>query len=354
MQDIKELTLAELERALGSWGQPRFHARQIFSWVYKKGVKDFAEMSDLPADLRKRLKENFYLFSLRLIKLLQSSDGTEKFLFALKDGNLIEAVSIPTEKRITGCISTQVGCKFKCSFCASGLLGFKRNLTVPEMIEQAMQRKPPHQFQHSACVKENWCGGKPTHLVFMGMGEPLDNYENVIKAIRIINSTHALRIAARRITISTCGIIPGIKRLWDEGLQIELSVSLHAADDKTRSQIMPMNKKYPITGLIKTCAKYIRKTNRQITFEYILIKDINSDLQSAKNLTTILKGLNCKVNIIPSNPIKELKVEPPNKLDILLFRDYLLKKGINVTLRRPRGGDIEASCGQLRLRYEKK
>jgi 23S rRNA (adenine2503-C2)-methyltransferase len=334
-QDIKEFTLKELEDVLENWGKPSFHAKQIFAWLYKKGVKDFEEMSDLPSDLRKRLKERFYLFGLKLIRGLESCDGTEKFLFELRDGNLIEAVSIPAERRITGCISTQAGCKFACGFCASGLSGFKRNLTAAEMIEQAMQFK----F---------------THLVFMGIGEPLDNYDNVIKAIRIINSPQGLHIGARRITISTCGITPGIKRLSDEGLQIELSISLHAADGKTRSRLMPVNKKYPLKDLIKACAEYIKKTNRQITFEYILIKGINSDLQSAGKLGRLLKGLNCKINIIPANPIKELKIELPEHREILLFRDYLLKHGINVTLRRPRGQDIEASCGQLRLRYEKK
>jgi len=334
MQDIKELSLRELERTLKDCGQPHFHARQIFTWVYKKRVKDFAEMSDLPSDLRKRLKENFYLFSLRLIRRVQSIDGTEKLLFELRDRNIIEAVTIPTEKRITGCVSTQAGCKFRCSFCASGLSGFKRNLTTAEIIEQVMCHKL-------------------TRLVFMGIGEPLDNYDNVIKAIRIINSPEALHIGARKITISTCGIIPGIKRLSDEGLQVELSISLHAPDDKTRSQIMPVNKKYPLKDLIKACEEYIKNTGRQITFEYVLIKGVNSDLQSARILSKILKGLNCKVNLILSNPIKELRIEPPKRTEILLFRDYLLKQHINVTLRRPRGQDIEAACGQLRLRYEK-
>lgn len=334
MQDIKELSLRELERTLKDCGQPHFHARQIFTWVYKKRVKDFAEMSDLPSDLRKRLKENFYLFSLRLIRRVQSIDGTEKLLFELRDRNIIEAVTIPTEKRITGCVSTQAGCKFRCSFCASGLSGFKRNLTTAEIIEQVMCHKL-------------------TRLVFMGIGEPLDNYDNVIKAIRIINSPEALHIGARKITISTCGIIPGIKRLSDEGLQVELSISLHAPDDKTRSQIMPINKKYPLKDLIKACEEYIKNTGRQITFEYVLIKGVNSDLQSARILSKILKGLNCKVNLILSNPIKELRIEPPKRTEILLFRDYLLKQHINVTLRRPRGQDIEAACGQLRLRYEK-
>lgn len=343
MQNIKELTQGELEKVLENWQEPRFHAKQIFSWIYQKGIGDFGQMSDLSLDLRERLKEKFYLNSFKLIKRVKSRDETEKFLFELKDKNIIEAVIIPQDERITGCVSTQVGCKFSCRFCASGLLGFKRNLSALEIIEEALY------------LKNNSCGHKLTHLVLMGIGEPLDNYDNVIKAIRIINSKDALNIGARRITISTCGITPEIKRLSDEDLQIELSVSLHAADDITRSRLMPVNKIYPLGGLIAACRKYIKKTNRQITLEYVLIKEINSGLQSARNLSTILKDLKlCKVNLIPANSIKELNIEPPNKLEVLLFRDYLLKSGINVTLRKTRGQDIDAACGQLRLGYEKK
>jgi len=342
MQDIKDLTLKELESIVKNWGKPAFHAEQIFAWVYKKGTQDFEQMNDLPLDLRKQLKENFTLRSLKLIKSVQSQDRTEKFVLQLKDGNLIEAVTIPVPKRVTGCVSTQVGCKFGCFFCASGLLGFKRNLTVGEIIDQALY------------LRNKSLGKSLTHIVFMGMGEPLDNYDNVMKAIRIINSPEAFHIGARRITISTCGIIPGIKRLSEEGLQIELSVSLHAADDKARTQIMPVNKKYSLQELMLVCKEYIKKTNRQITFEYILIKGMNSDLQSAKNLSTILKGLNCKVNLIPANVVKECRIELPNKLDILLFKDYLKSEGINAILRKPRGQDIEAACGQLRLSHENK
>jgi len=342
MQDIKDLNLLELEELLRSWRSNSYHAKQIFSWIYQKGARDFDQMSDLPLDLRKRLKENFYLFSFNLAKLISSRDGTEKFLFALKDKNFIEAVSIPTEERITGCISTQAGCKFGCYFCASGLLGFKRDLTSGEILEEVLN------------LKNNSKNKKITHLVFMGTGEPLDNYDNVLRSIRIINSPYAFNIGARRITISTCGIIPAIKKLSKEGLQLELSISLHAADDKTRAQLLPINKKYPLPDLMAACREYIKNTDRQITFEYVLIKNINSALPDARNLGKILRNLNCKVNLIPCNTIEELKVEAPNKLEILLFRDYLLKAGVKVTLRKPRGHDIEAACGQLRLRYEKR
>lgn len=342
MKDIKDLTLEELKQVLINWEQKSFHTQQIFSWIYKKGIEDFDQMSDLSMDLRRQLKENFYAFDLKLIKILQSRDGTKKFFLELRDKDFIEAVTIPTEKRLTGCISTQVGCRFGCRFCASGLAGFKRNLNTGEMLEEVLY------LRNSSPDK------RLTHIVFMGVGEPLDNYDNVVKTIRIINSTYSFNIAARRITISTCGIIPGIKKLADEGLQVELSISLHAADDKTRSAFMPVNKRYPLGDLIAACREYIKETKRQITFEYVLIKDLNSDLQSVQRLGKILKDLNCKINIIPCNLVRELKLKPPNKIEILLFRNYLLKLGINVTLRRPRGQDIEAACGQLRLRYEKK
>lgn len=343
MQEITGLTIAELEENLKGSGYSAFHARQIFAWIYKKGISDFDSMSDLSAELRKYLKEKFILGNLKLIKALKSRDTTEKFLFELKDNNFIEAVTIPTEERTTGCISTQVGCKFACKFCASGLLGFKRNLTPSEMIAEVLYLK-----NHSA-------NRKLTHLVFMGIGEPLDNYEHLLKAIRIINSPSAFNIGARRITISTCGIVPAIGRLVGENLQIELSVSLHAADDKTRSSLMPVNKKYPLKDLISACKEYMRRTKRQVTFEYVLIKGLNSSLQDAQNLSRILKGLELyKVNLIPSNLVKETGAEPPNKLEILFFKDCLLKQGVNVTLRKPRGQDIEAACGQLRLDYVKK
>lgn len=343
MTDIKDLTLQDLEGILKSWGFHQFHSKQIFSWIYKKGAGDFEQMSDLPSGLRKRLKENYYIYGLQVKGVLKSIDATEKLLFKLKDANYVEGVVIPAQGRVSGCISTQVGCKFSCAFCASGLAGFKRNLTPGEIVEQVLFLKtyaPAH---------------KLTHIVFMGTGEPFDNYDNVLKAIRVINSKYAFNIGARRITLSTNGIIPGIAKLAKEDLQIELSVSLHASDDKTRSQLMPINKKYPLTALIAACRDYIKKTGRQVTFEYILIKGINSDLKSAQNLSKILKGIKLsKINLIIANPVKELKIEPPNKSDILLFRGYLIKKRINVTLRKSRGGDIEAACGQLRLKEERR
>ena len=341
MQDIKELSLDELKVILKQWNEPVFHSQGIFSWIYKKYVKDFSQMSDLSLGLRNRLKEKFYLKNIKVAERIKSLDLTEKLLLRLGDGNLVEAVIIPADKRVTGCVSTQVGCKFACSFCASGLLGFKRNLTCGEILEQVL------------CLKEA-SGGRLTHIVFMGTGEPLDNYENLMRAIRLINSSEGLNIGARRITISTAGFTPGIVRLAREGMQIELSVSLHAADNKTRSALMPVNKKYPLKDLIRSCREYIQETNRQVTFEYVMIKGINVRPEDALNLSRMLKVLNCKINLIPANPVKECNIEPPNKLEVLFFKDSLLKNGIHVTLRRSRGQDIQAACGQLRLKYENK
>lgn len=343
MQDIKELTLKELEAELKSFGANAYNGRQIFTWIYKKGVSEFAQMSDLSQGLRDKLSKSFYISGLTIVKKLKSSDGTKKLLFKLKDANLIEAVIIPAKGRVTGCLSSQVGCKFACRFCASGISGFKRNLASLEIIDEVLH------------LKKEALPDQLTHIVFMGTGEPLDNYAEVIKAIKVINSPLTLNIGARRITLSTSGVIPGIQKLADEGLQIELSVSLHAAIDALRSKLMPINKKYPLKELISACKDYTAKTNRQVTFEYILIKGLNSDLENAKSLAKLLSSWKlAKVNLIPSNFISELKVEPPERKDTLLFKDYLVKQKINVTLRRERGEDINAACGQLRLRYAEK
>ncbi|MFA5099549.1 MAG: 23S rRNA (adenine(2503)-C(2))-methyltransferase RlmN, partial [Candidatus Omnitrophota bacterium] len=250
-RNIADLGVKQLESLIVSWGMPGFHAKQIFTWIYQRGVFDFDTMSDLPLSLRQRLAAECLPGTIRLEQTRRSADRTEKFLFSLPDSGLIEAVSIPAKGRVTGCISSQVGCKFACRFCVSGKTGFKRDLTAGEMIEQALYLK------HRSSSK------KLTHLVFMGTGEPLDNYDNVLAAIRIMNAKHGLNIGARRITISTSGLIPQIDRLAAEGLQIELSVSLHAADDKTRSMLMPVNKRYPLKDLIAACRAYRANTGRQ-------------------------------------------------------------------------------------------
>jgi 23S rRNA (adenine2503-C2)-methyltransferase len=334
--DIKDLDLSGLESVLASWDLPRFHARQVFTWIYQRGVFDFDAMSDLPQGLRQRLNQYFLAKTLVVKNKQRSVDGTEKFLFGLSDSGLIEAVSIPAESRVTGCISSQVGCKFACIFCASGKKGFTRNLTAGEMIEEALILK------YGSAAKQL------THLVFMGTGEPFDNYDNVLVAIRMINAKHGMNIGARRITISTSGLIPQIERLAAEGLQIELSVSLHAADDKTRSMLMPVNKRYPLKDLIAACRAYKARTGRQVTFEYVLIQKVNSSLADARKLGTILQGFDCKVNLIPLNNAGMPGFEAPGKKEVLFFKDALTKCGIHTTVRKPRGEDIEAACGQLR------
>ncbi len=339
MLDIKELSLEELENELASRGFPKYQAGVILNWIYQKGIYEFSQMSNLPSVLRQGLADKFSILNLKLAQLQESSDRTTKFLLELPDKNLVEAVNIPVAKRNTGCVSSQVGCKLACNFCASGLSGFKRNLTCGEILDEVLYLK-------------NNAPGLLTHIVFMGTGEPLDNYENVLKAVRMINSPVALNIGARRITISTCGIIPGIKRLQQENLQIELSVSLHAAVDKIRSQLLPVNNKYPLADLIKCCREYAAATNRQVTFEYILIKGVNADLKSAQNLVLLLKDFRlAKVNLIPANPVAELKILPPENAQIVAFKQYLSKAGLTVTCRRERGQDIQAACGQLRLKY---
>lgn len=342
MQDIKELSAQELSRLFKEWGQKEFRSRQVFNWIYQKGAVGFSAMSDLPVALRQKLERGFVLTSLEVAKVLTSKDGTQKFLLKTRDGNYIEAVSIPMEGHVTACLSTQAGCKFSCVFCASGQAGFKRNLSGPEILDQLI------------LLKSQSLPKTVTRVVFMGTGEPLDNYDNLLKAIRVINSPAGFAIGARRITISTCGIIPAIERLAKEGLQIELSVSLHAADNAARARIMPVAKKYHLKDLMKSLRDYNRVTGRQITFEYVLIKNFNSDLQSAKDLSTIVKGLDCKINLIPANPIRQLRIEAPGKMELLYFKDCLLKHGVHVTIRKSRGQDIDAACGQLRLAYEKK
>ena len=335
MQAILDLTLKDLEYYLQGEGFPGFAANQIFDWIYKKAIYDFNRMTNLSGGLRNFLKRNFYILNLALVKKQVACDGTQKFLFGLSDQAGIESVLIPTSRRLTACISTQVGCKFACRFCASGAQGWQRDLSSGEIIEQVIY------------LKDN-VTRKINNLVFMGIGEPLDNYDSVVKAVHILNSSYCLNIGARKMTISTCGLIPGIERLIGEDLQIELSISLHAGDNQTRTYLMPINKRYPLEKLLSVCRTYFKKTKRQITFEYVLIKGINSDLRQARRLIKRLAGLDAKVNLIPVSPFRD-EFPVPNKLEILLFKDILLKAGIAATIRRPRGADIQAACGQLRL-----
>jgi 23S rRNA (adenine2503-C2)-methyltransferase len=357
-KQLAGLELKEFRAIVESWGEQGFRAGQVFDWVYKKGVLDFGKMGNLPAPLRSRLAEEFSVSPLSAAELQRSKDGTVKLLLRLSDGNFIEAVAIPayarapaspntpgaTVQRLTGCISSQAGCKYGCVFCASGSAGFRRNLTAGEMCGELL------------FLKDSVPGKELSHVVFMGTGEPLDNYDNVLAAIRLINAPEGFAIGARRITVSTCGLVPGIRRLAGEGLQIELSVSLHAADDATRSRIMPVNRVYPLKELMDSCRDYAAKTGRQVTFEYVLIAGLNSGLQNADRLSKIVRGMTAKVNLIPFNPAVAAAMasgETPARAAVFAFRDRLIKAGVQATVRTPRGQDIDAACGQLRLRHEK-
>ncbi len=335
MRLILDFSLNDLEIYLKKQNFPVFSARQIFSWVYKKREFNFDRMTNLSYHLRNHLKHHFYISNSILLKRQISSDGTQKFLYKLSDEERIESVLIPISGRLTACISTQVGCRFACRFCASGMFGWRRNLSSGEIVEQLL------------CLEDS-LGSRVNNVVFMGVGEPLDNYDNVLKAVRIFNSPDCLHIGARKMTISTCGLIPGIQRLAEENIQIELSISLHAADNRTRTYLMPINKRYPLEKLLSACRAYFRKTKRQITFEYTLIKNVNSDLRQSQRLARLLVGLDAKVNLIIPSPFRR-EFAAPNKLEILLFKNALLKHGIPTTIRRPRGIDIQAACGQLRI-----
>ena len=336
--DIRDLSLEELAVYLKSIDAEAFRAGQIFQWIYQKGAWGFDAMSNIPKDLKNRFAQDFTLKPNTIAQKIVAQDGTTKFLFDLYDHEKIESVLIPTPTRTTACISTQAGCKFGCKFCASGLGGWSRNLTSGEIVTQVLHVKE-EALKHKRPL---------TNIVFMGTGEPLDNYANLMKAIGIINSDKAINIGARHITISTVGVVPKIKELAQEGLQVELAISLHGFDNPSRNVLMPVNKKYPFDELIAACRDYVRQTHRQITFEYILIKDVTCTPQAVASLRKAFKGIICKMNLIPYNPVSEFDHQTPSKEEMLKFRDSLEDNGVHATIRTPRGKDVNAACGQLR------
>ena len=336
--DIRNLSFESLVEYLTSIGEKSFRAEQIFEGIYHQNAWSFDQMKTLPQPLRERLSREFILKPHHIAKKEISEDGTTKFLFDLDDEEKIETVLIPTPMRTTACVSTQAGCKFGCRFCASGIGGWMRNLSCAEILTQILHVKEEAQKHH-----------KPlSHIVFMGIGEPLDNYENLLKAIRLINSPKAFNIGARRITVSTCGVIPKIKQLAQEDLQIELAISLHGFDNESRNVLMPVNRKYPFDDLMAACREYIKKTKRQITFEYILIKDVTCTDKAVQCLKKAFKGLICKMNLIPYNPVSEFDHKTPSQQEMHSFRQHLEAFGILATIRTPRGRDVAAACGQLR------
>ena len=335
MKNIKEYNLDELQDELVNLGEKKYRAEQIFKWLYVDKVKEFDEMTNLSIELREKLKKEYTICNFKILKKQESSDGTKKYLFDVLDGNAIESVLMEYHHGKTICVSSQIGCKMGCKFCASTGIKFIRSLTCGEIVEQIL-------------AVEQDIGDKISNIVFMGIGEPFDNYENVMRAIKILNNQKGLNIGARHISISTSGLVPMIYKFADEELQCTLSISLHATNDEKRSNMMPINNKYNIKELMEACKYYINKTNKRISFEYALAKDNNDNLEDAKELVKLLKGMLCHVNLIPINKIENGKYTKSTNENIIKFRDYLNNNGIVATIRRELGSDIDAACGQLR------
>lgn len=335
MKNIKDYNLDSLKEEFINMGEKPFRAEQVFKWLYEEKVKEFDEMTNLSLALREKLKENYTMCNFNILKKQESSDGTKKYLFDILDGNAIETVLMSYHHGYSLCVSSQVGCKMGCKFCASTGIQFARNLTSGEIVEQILAVEQDNNIRIS-------------NIVFMGIGEPLDNYDNVVNAIRIINNQKGINIGARHISISTSGLVPKIYKLAEENIQCTLSISLHATTNEKRSSMMPVNKLYPIEELLKACKDYINKTNRRISFEYALAKDNNDNLEDAKRLVHLLKGMICHVNLIPINKIENGTYTKSSNENIMKFRDYLNDHGIVATIRRELGSDIDAACGQLR------
>ncbi|HBQ27120.1 MAG TPA: 23S rRNA (adenine(2503)-C(2))-methyltransferase RlmN [Syntrophomonas sp.] len=350
--ELLRMGIKELEGFMDSIGEPRYRGRQVHKWIYKKAVSSFYDMSDLSRDLRTKLDELARISIPRVLKQRASIDGTRKFLMELEDKKRIESVIIPHSRnkdtRYTLCISTQVGCPVGCVFCATGNSGFQRNLEAYEMIGQVLGSE--RELRKRLKSNEN---GLITNVVYMGMGEPMLNYDQVIKSIYSLNDPKGINIGQRHITISTSGDVRGINRLAQENLQVTLAISLHACSNELRDRLIPLNRKYPLEELIKSIKQYIRLTNRRVTFEYLLLDGVNNRKEDAEKLITMLKPLLANVNLIPYNEVEGLEFKQPSPQQVNEFYHYLLQAGVNVTLREEKGADIEAACGQLRAGYRK-
>ena len=336
MTDIKSMTIPELEELMLLMGQPKFRAKQIFQWLHQKRVLTFDEMKNLPASLREELSKTCTITSFSIErKLVSQIDGTTKYLYRLSDGEYVESVLMRYEHGISVCVSTQVGCKMGCSFCASTKAGFIRHLTPSEILEQVY-------------APSRDTGERIDSIVLMGIGEPLDNFDNVMRFLTLVSAPEGLCMSHRHISLSTCGLVDRIYELADMGLQITLSVSLHASSDAVRDEIMPVNHRYKIPELLKACQYYTDKTHRRISYEYSLIKGVNDNAGQARELAALLHGMLCHVNLIPVNYVEEAGFEKSGKQQVYAFQKVLLDHGINATVRRTLGADINAACGQLR------
>ena len=359
--DIKSLTREELEIQFKNWEQPVYRVAQLLDWLYVRRATNWDAMTNLPKQLREKLRENFSLQTLELVRKQGSHDTTQKFLWRLHDHSLIESVLIPANPALYGeasdrhtlCISTQVGCAYGCKFCASGLDGWKRNLTPNEIVEQILSVERWHVAQPKEKSLEPTENRVVNNIVVMGMGEPLANYDNLLKALKILNAPWGGGIGARKITISTSGLAPQIRKLAQEPMQFRLAISLHGATDETRNKIMPVNRKYPLKELINACEDYQHEKGRMITFEYILIAGINDSIAETRPLASLARKLYAKVNLIPYNKVEGLPWERPSEEVCEAFLDALEKQKVIATLRREKGHDIDAACGQLRLKTER-
>ncbi len=341
MTDIKSLYFDELLTSLKESGLPAFRAKQVWQWLQQKGVNSFDMMTNLSKDLREKLKEDYVIKFCDIEKKSVSAlDGTVKYLFRLFDGEFVESVLMKYKYGYSLCVSTQVGCRMNCAFCATGVGGFIRNLSASEILSQI------HAAQNDMDIKVS-------HIVLMGMGEPMDNYDNVIRFLKLVNNDDGLNIGMRNISLSTCGIIPGIKKLEQENLQLTLSVSLHAPNDEVRSKLMPVNKKYKVDDLLEACREYVDSTSRRISYEYAMFGGVNDSDECAYELASKLKGTLAHINLIPANDVTESGLHSSTPERIKRFCEILEKLGRNVTVRRSLGGDIDASCGQLRSKHIK-
>lgn len=337
--EIKSLSLMQLKNTMIEMGEKAFRAKQIYEWLHQKQAESFDEMSNLSAALREKLKECCVLTTLKMLEVQTSKiDGTQKYLFALPDGNVVESVLMKYKHGNSVCISSQVGCKMGCRFCASTIGGWTRNLLPSEMLEQIYRI-------------QKLSGERVSNVVVMGTGEPLDNYDNLLQFIRLLTDENGLHISQRNVTVSTCGIVPKMYELAEENLQITLAISLHASNQAKRAELMPIANKYSINEVLEACRNYFEKTGRRLTLEYSLVGGKNDTKEDAEELAHLIKGLNCHVNLIPVNPIKERDYVQSDKKVIENFKNKLEKYQINVTIRREMGRDIDGACGQLRKSY---
>lgn len=339
LPDIAELTLEELTEAVLSMGEPKFRARQIFEWIHRKKAEEFSEMTNLSEKLRRELGERYSITVMKAQEVLISGiDGTRKYVFSLCCGNVIEAVFMRYHHGNSVCISSQVGCRMGCTFCASTLEGCVRNLTAAEMLAEVYRI-------------EKDTGERVSNIVIMGSGEPFDNYDEVVRFIRMITVKDGADLSARNITLSTCGIVPGILRFAEEGLPVTLALSLHAPNQTLRENIMPVAKAYPLPQVLEACRTYFRKTGRRISFEYSVVKNVNDTEEHAASLADLIRDIHGHVNLIPVNPVKETGYQSPDRTSVLRFQKILTDRGINATIRREMGRDISSACGQLRRRH---